>query len=181
MCSAESPRADVLTFAITSRPGEVDKVDFDHTVMPFAGRFGRRRTGTAILRDGDTIVAALAFSPDRAIEASCRIRHVGVHRDRQGAGLGVALLTHFRDWALERFAAIRVGADTPYAAVAYHRAGYAYTGERGPRGEVVFAAPPPPDAAHLTDAMAALLTRDLPEEQRRYAIERIDAAEDEFR
>ncbi len=157
-------------FAVTSHPGEPDDLDLDHETFPFAGRFGRTRTGTAVVSVGDEVVAAIAFSPDRRDDTRCRVRHWAVRRDRQGVGHGPSIADRFADWALTTgYRSVAVGAETPYAAVALDRAGYAYAGERGPQGEVVFVRPASAPSHTLADALTALLDGDLPEAQRRYA------------
>lgn len=173
-----SPEA--AEFAVVSRPGEPGDLDLDHGTFPFAGRFGRRSTGTAVLRLEGGVVAALAFSPDRRAPSVCRVRYLAVRRDRQGAGFGPALLDRFTAWALASYTRVKIGADTPQAAVAYERAGFRFTGERGPRGEVVYGYPATAGST-LTPALTALLAGELPAEQRRYALERLASAGDDDR
>ncbi|MFP4628693.1 MAG: GNAT family N-acetyltransferase [Halobacteriales archaeon] len=161
------------TFRVSSRPGEPDDLALSHERVPFAGHFGRRRTGTAVLTVDDQVVAAVAFSSDRRDAARCRVRHWAVRRDRQGEGLGPTAIDEFADWAVDgAYDAVLVNAATPHAAVALHRAGFGFTGECGPQGEVAFARPTPAGGL-LEDALEALLERPLPSSQRRYAREHL--------
>ncbi|MFW6448772.1 MAG: GNAT family N-acetyltransferase [Halobacteriota archaeon] len=168
--------AEPSAFRVSSRPGEPDALTLSHERFPFAGRFGRRRTGTALLEVADEPVAAVAFSPDRADAKRYRVRYWAVRRDRQGEGLGRTLIDAFAGWALGGPAAeVAVGAESPHAAVALDREGYGPTDERGPRGEVVFVKPAPDAGPGLETALEALLELPLTDSQRRYIRERRSA------
>lgn len=166
---------DGRSFSISSLSGESDDLELPHQQFPFAGKFGRRQTGTAILSEEGELVGAIAFSPDRTDETTCRIRYLAVRRDRQQEGIATDLVATFTDWAVDgEFERVCIAADTPYAAVAVARAGFAYTGEVAPRGEVVFCYPGDGDT-HLESALSRLLERSLPTAQERFIRARFES------
>lgn len=161
-------------FEVTSHPGETGTVDLDHASFPFAGKFGRTSTGTAVAGEADEIVAALAFSPDRTDASRCRIRYLAVRRDRQAEGLGSWLIGRFLAWVHRaEFDSVCIAVDSPFAAVAVARAGFVFTGELGPRGAVVMCDSSPASDG-LERALERLAERPLTDEQERYIRERLD-------
>ncbi len=165
---------DDFSLEISSPPGEDDVLTVSHETFPFAGKFGRRATGTAIGLRGDEIVAALSFSPDRTDETCCRIRFLAVRRDRQREGLATTLVREFTAWALsEGYETVRISIDSPFAAVAVARAGFVFTGDTAPRGEVVFRYPGNGELT-LEAALRCLLERPLSVEQEHFIRARLE-------
>lgn len=158
----------MAAFSITSRPGESDALDLDHETMPYAGKFGMESTGTAILEEGDDIVAALSFSPDRTDALCCRIRYLSVSREHQGTGLVGRLVEAFMEWALgDGYRTIKITIINPFAVVALDRLGFGYTGTVGPSGGVELRYPSE-DVESVESALATLDERSLAEEHHRY-------------
>lgn len=164
-------------FRITSRPGEADDLVLDHETMPYAGKFGRRRPGTAVLCLEGTVVAALAFSPNRRDPGRCMIRYLSVARDHQREGLAGELVASFVDWATGAgYRSARITVLNPFAVGALADAGFGYAGASGPGGGVVMAYPAGADPA-IDAALARLAEGDLDGPQRRYVQRHLDGAD----
>ncbi len=145
----------MVTFSISSLPGEVDGIELDHEALPYAGKFGRTPTGTAVLRRNGSLVSALSFSSDRTDSTCCRIRYLAVVRQMQGEGLAGTLASTFVAWALSTgYETIRITILNPYAVVALHRVGFRFTGQTGPSGGVVLEYAP-----ETTESVVAPLDR----------------------
>ena len=91
-----------------------------------------------------SVVAAVAFSPDRTDPGVLWIRYVTVRSDRQGEGLGPRLLAFVRDRAAERgYERVRIGVNNPFSYEAAYRAGFGWTGEETGLAELVCEWPAP--------------------------------------
>jgi GNAT superfamily N-acetyltransferase len=108
----------------------------------YAGKF-RVPSGKAVARDGDEIIAALSFSPDRADDSAVRIRYFAVRTDRRGEGIGSTLLEHVTDRLLDErgYATVRISVNNPYAFEAAHKAGFGWTGDTAGLAELVMERP----------------------------------------
>jgi GNAT superfamily N-acetyltransferase len=134
----------------------------------YAGKF-RVPSGKAVTRDGDEVVAALSFSPDRADDDGVRVRYFAVRSDRRGEGLGSSLLRFASDLLLDRYATVRISVNNPYAYEAAHKAGFVWTGETSGIAELVMRKPSREDAdtvGRYAEGLRRFLGRDLTEEER---------------
>ncbi|MEF8840780.1 MAG: GNAT family N-acetyltransferase [Haloarculaceae archaeon] len=124
------------------------------------GRNGTDTLGDALLDEADrerlarddgagrsldaTVLCAVAFSDDRTDPDTLWVRYVTVRTDRQGEGLGPALLAFVRDRAAERgYARVRIGVNNPFSYEAAYRAGFGWTGEETGLAELVCEWPAP--------------------------------------
>ena len=135
----------------------------------YAGKF-RVPSGKAVARDGDEIIAALSFSPDRADDSAVRIRYFAVRTDRRGEGIGSTLLEHVTDRLLDErgYATVRISVNNPYAFEAAHKAGFGWTGDTAGLAELVMERPSP-DAVDREEmyfeALRRFAGRDLTDEE----------------
>ncbi len=175
--------SSMYTFEIVSQPGTTDTIELDHRIFPFAGKFGQRQTGTAVLKEDDSVVAALSFSPDRNQPHWCRIRYLAVARDRQGEELASRLAEQFVEWcATAGFEQLLITVLNPYLVVSLARVGFGFTGENGPTGGVILAHPFSGDLL-IVEAMRSLAEHTSDERHRRYAqryVEKLDPAGDDL-
>lgn len=136
-----------MNYEVLAWPPGGPQLRLDHERFAYAGKFVMTATGKAVAREGDEIVAAVAFDADRTDESTLVLRYVTVRRDRRGEGIGPALVTAVRDRALERsFDRVRIAVNNPYAFDALHRAGFGFTGETTGIAELVCTYPSPDDA-----------------------------------
>ncbi|ADD06780.2 GNAT family acetyltransferase [Natrialba magadii ATCC 43099] len=127
-----------LTYELLGWPPGGPKLPLDHKRFSYAGKFVMTNTGKAVARDGETIVAAIAFNEDRTDEHTLWLRYVTVARDRRGEGIGPELVSLVRDHAVERgYERIRIAVNNPFAYEALYRAGFTYTGETTGIAELV--------------------------------------------
>lgn len=131
----------------------------------YAGKF-RVPSGKAVTRDTETgeKVAALSFSPDYADEDAVRVRYFAVRRNRQGEGIGSALLEHAADRLLERYDAVRVSVNNPYSYEAATKAGFGWTGDTAGLAELVMQRPC--DTRRYEEGLRRLAERDLSDGER---------------
>lgn len=130
----------------------------------YAGKF-RVPSGKVVTRDNDgETVAALSFSPDRADEEGVRVRYFAVRKERQGEGIGSALLGYAADCLLDRYETVRVSVNNPYSYEAAVKAGFGWTGDTSGLAELVMRRPAP-DTGGYADGMRLLAERDLSEEE----------------
>ncbi|OIB57001.1 GNAT family N-acetyltransferase [Natrialba sp. SSL1] len=133
-----------LTYELLGWPPDGPKLPLDHERFSYAGKFVMTNTGKAVARDGETIVAAIAFNEDRTDEHTLWLRYVTVARDRRGEGVGPELVSLVRDRAVERgYDCIRIAVNNPFAYEALYRAGFTYTGETTGIAELVLEYQPP--------------------------------------
>ncbi len=142
----------------------------DHEEFSYAGKF-RLPTKKVVARecDGD-IVAVLSYDEERGSDAA-RIRYLSVRDDRQQEGVAAELVERASDRLLDDYPAVRISVNNPYAYEAVHRAGFGYSGDTGPRDEVVMGRPS--DDPRYEEGLRKLLEADLPEEQRRYVRQKL--------
>ncbi|MEF8839395.1 MAG: GNAT family N-acetyltransferase [Haloarculaceae archaeon] len=141
-----------MEFEILGWPGEEVTLDLDHDRFAYAGKFVMSRTGKAVVRDGGTLVGALAFDADRTDESVCRLRYVTIRADRRGEGTGSELLAFVRSSVVAdgAYEAVRIAVNNPYAYDAAYRAGFGYTGEETGLAELVLAWPRPESAVNTS-------------------------------
>ncbi|MFW5929369.1 MAG: GNAT family N-acetyltransferase [Halobacteriota archaeon] len=148
------------------------RLSLSHDEFAYAGKF-RLPTSKAVARDQEgEIAAALCYDEDRCSDG-VRIRYVTVRDDLRGEGVGPELAEFAADNLLEEYPRVRVSVNNAYAYVALHRAGFGYTGERGPQDELVLQRPPP-ENDRFQEGLDALLAIEPGDEERRYIRERID-------
>ncbi|WP_049896613.1 GNAT family N-acetyltransferase [Natrialba chahannaoensis] len=127
-----------MSYELLGWPPDGPKLPLDHKRFSYAGKFVMTNTGKAVARDGETIVAAIAFNEDRTDERTLWLRYVTVAHDRRGEGIGPELVSLVRDHAAERgYERVRIAVNNPFAYEALYRAGFAYTGETTGIAELV--------------------------------------------
>ncbi|AGB36870.1 GNAT family N-acetyltransferase [Natronococcus occultus] len=131
-----------MEYELLGWPPDGPKLRLDHERFSYAGKFVMTNTGKAVARDGDDLVAAIAFNEDRTDEATLWLRYVTVAGDRRGEGIGPELVGLVRDRATERgYDRLRIAVNNPFAYEALYRAGFGYTGERTGIAELVLEYP----------------------------------------
>ena len=166
-----------MEFEVLDWPPNGSKVRLDHESFAYAGKFVMTDTGKAVAREGETVVGAASFSPDRTDGATLRIRYVTVRRDRRGEGIGPRLLAGLRVRALDRpeYTRLAIGVNNPYAFEALHRAGFGFTGETTGLAELVLAAPPDsPRESGYTAGLERFARRELTDAERSFVRDRLD-------
>ena len=104
-------------------------------------------TGKAVVRDGDSVVAAAAFNEDRTDESTLWIRYITTRTDRRGDGIGPRLADFVASAAEDAgYDRIRIAVNNPFAYRALYKAGFGYTGETTGIAEVVLERPCDRDA-----------------------------------
>lgn len=142
------------------------RLELDNS-FAYAGKF-RVPSGKVVTRDTNgEAVAALSFSPDRADDDGVRVRYFAVHEERQGEGIGSALLAHSADCLLDRYETVRVSVNNPYSYEAAYKAGFGWTGETSGLAELVMRRPSP-DTERYADGMGLLAERELSEKEAEY-------------
>ena len=174
-----SPNPDPTTmeFELRGWPGDGVSLELDYREFSYAGKFVVGDTGKAVLTEGDDILAAASFSPDRTDEATARIRYVTVRDDRQGDGLGPKLLARLRVALREQgYEQIAIAVNNPFAYQAAYRAGFAWRGDETGLSELVLFTPGDRDPASYRAGFRLYLERDTRSETER---DFIDAHMDE--
>ena len=142
-----------LEFDLLGWPPDGPKLRLDYRRFSYAGKFVMTNTGKAVARDGEEIVAAIAFNEDRTDAETLWLRYVTVDRHRRGEGIGPRLCRFARDRALERgYVRLRIAVNNPFAYEALYRAGFGYTGETTGIAELVLEHPRPADVTDDVDA-----------------------------
>ncbi|WP_246084345.1 GNAT family N-acetyltransferase [Salinadaptatus halalkaliphilus] len=141
-----------LEFELLGWPPDGPKLQLDYRRFSYAGKFVMTNTGKAVARDGDELVAAVAFNEDRTDADQLWLRYVTVDRERRGDGIGPELLRFARDRAVERgYNRLRIAVNNPFAYEALYRSGFAYTGETTGIAELVLEYPRPDDGGDGVD------------------------------
>ncbi|WP_318569313.1 GNAT family N-acetyltransferase [Salinigranum marinum] len=144
-------------------PGGGPRLRLDYRAFAYAGKFVTSSTGTAVARDDDdpwaldhdhtsgdgdvdgpsrigdpTVVAAVAFNPDRTDGDTLWLRYVTVRGDRRGEGIGPRLVAFVRERACDRgYARCRIAVNNVFSYEALSKVGFAYTGRETGLAEVV--------------------------------------------
>lgn len=164
-----------MEFELLGWPADGPTLRLDHEQFAYAGKFAMSATGKAVVRDGETTVAAVAFNADRTDERVLWLRYVTVRRDRRGEGITPALVAFVRDQACDRgYDRVRIAVNNPYAFEALYRAGFGFTGETTGIAELVLEHPRPTDAesAYRT-GLETFTGRDLTAEERSFVDARL--------
>jgi GNAT superfamily N-acetyltransferase len=150
-------------------PSDGPTLGLDHERFAYAGKFVMSDTGKAVARDGQDIVAAASFSPDRTDGAVLRIRYITVRDDHRGEGVGPSLARFVVEQATQRgYETVKIAVNNPYAYVAMHRAGFGYTGERTGLAELVLARPHEQSTAAYREGLERYAERDLDATERAF-------------
>jgi GNAT superfamily N-acetyltransferase len=130
-----------MDFVVLGWPADEPTLRLDHEQFSYAGKFVMSQTGKTVVRDDDgSILAAVAFDPDRTDPDTLRLRYVTVRADRRGEGIGPLLLRFTAERALERgYGGVCIAVNNPFAYEAAYRAGFAFTGESTGIAELVCA------------------------------------------
>lgn len=156
-------------------PSDGPTLELDWRSFAYAGKFVVSGTGKAVARDDGTVVGALAFDEDRTDPEVLVFRYVTVRDDRQGEGIGSALLAFGRERAVERgYERIRIAVNNPAAYVACYRAGFGFTGRTSGVAELVLEWPVPSAGPGFGDGLRRFVERDLDDESRRCLERRLD-------
>lgn len=148
-----------MEFALLGWPDAGPTLDLDHREFAYAGKFVMSSTGKAVARDGDAVVAAVAFSADRTDDTVAWLRYVTVRADRRGEGLGPRLLAFATAALHERHAEVRIAVNNPFAYEAASKVGFGWTGEETGLAELVMAHPS--DRGRYADGLDVYRERDL--------------------
>ena len=128
-------------------PPDGPTLDLDHREFSYAGKFVMSNTGKAVVRDGDSVVAAAAFNEDRTDGSALWIRYITIRTDRRGDGIGPRLADFVASAAEDAgYDRIRIAVNNPFAYRALYKAGFGYTGETTGIAEVVLERPCDRDA-----------------------------------
>lgn len=109
-------------------PEDSPTIILPHEEFGYAGKFRTPETGKAVAEREGSIVAAACFNEDRGSPAA-RVRYITVRRDVRGEGIGPLLADYLAERVLERYPAVRVSVNNPYAYEAMYKAGFGWTGE----------------------------------------------------
>ena len=158
-------------------PDDGITLDLDHEAFSYAGKFRMSSTGKAVARENGSVVGAVAFDPDRAREATARLRYVTVRADRRGAGIGPRLCAFVAERLDDRgFERTLIAVNNPFAYQALYRAGFAYTGERTGLAELVLERPGDRSSDRYQAGLAAFDEREgLSRDERDFLAENVNA------
>jgi len=164
-------RSAAMEFALLGWPDDGPTLRLDYREFAYAGKFVMSNTGKAVAREEGEVVAALSFNADRTDDDRGWIRYVTVRGDRRGEGVGPRLVAFATDRLHERFEAVRIAVNNPYAYEALHKAGFGWTGAETGMAELVLEHPGDPD--RYADGLARYAERDdLSAEERAFVAER---------
>ena len=156
-------------------------LELDEDEFAYAGKF-RVPSRKAVTRsdDGESIVAALSFSRDRADDEAVRVRYVTVREDRRGEGVGTSLLDFAAERLLEEHGAVRISVNNPFSYTAARKAGFGWTGEVVGLAELVMERPcsEDEDDGRHGDALRLFAERDLSEEEDEFVRRKLDEIEE---
>ncbi len=146
-------------------PEDEPTVRLDYRVFSYAGKFVMTGTGKAVICDeraeetyprdlpalpstihsdvfDRSILAAIAFSPDRRDPDTLWLRYVTVRRDRRGEGLAPKLVEYVLEGAANRdFDRASIAVNNPFAYEALYKVGFAFTGRTTGLAELVLERP----------------------------------------
>jgi GNAT superfamily N-acetyltransferase len=123
-------------------PAEGPTLRLDHREFSYAGKFVMSNTGKAVTREGDAVVAAVAFNEDRTDPDRLWLRYVTVRADRRGEGIGPELVEFVVEAAADRgYSTARIAVNNPFAYQALRKAGFGFTGETTGIAELVLERP----------------------------------------
>lgn len=175
-----------MEFAVLGWPPDGPTLSLDHERFGYAGKFVMSDTGKAVTRaPGDhgepTILAAVAFSPDRTDPDRLRLRYVTVRRDRRGEAIGSRLLRFTASRARERDYAVDIAVNNPFAFEAASRAGFRFTGEEtGIAERRMRYAPTERDPDSYQEGFASFRSQELPSEAAEFVADRLGTAPPEL-
>ena len=157
-------------------PGDDPTLDLDHERFAYAGKFVMSDTGKAVLCDGERILAAVSFSPDRTDKTVLRIRYITVADGRRGEGLGPRLAGFVSRRAFERgYERVKIAVNNPYAYQALYRAGFGFTDEETGLAELVLTRPGDRSTATYHAGLERFRERDLDSEERVFVDRHLDS------
>lgn len=149
-----------MNYELLGWPPEGPTLRLDHEQFSYAGKFVMSSTGKAVVRDGEEIVAVVAFNDDRTDQSTLWLRYVTVRSDRRGEGIGSRLAASMRAHALELdYDRVRIAVNNPFAFAALSRAGFHATGETTGLAERILEAPGTRAEENYHDGLSAYLDR----------------------
>ena len=156
-------------------PEDEPTVRLDYRVFSYAGKFVMTGTGKAVICDvraeeshptdlsalpstihsdvfDRSILAAIAFSPDRRDPDTLWLRYVTVRRDRRGEGLAPNLVEYVLERAADRnFDRASIAVNNPFAYEALYKVGFGFIGRTTGLAELVLERPIDAAASRETD------------------------------
>ncbi|MFB6133451.1 MAG: GNAT family N-acetyltransferase [Halanaeroarchaeum sp.] len=164
-----------MDFSLLGWPEDGPTLELDWRSFSYAGKFAMSGTGKAVATDDETVLGALAFSEDRTDPNRAGIRYVTVREDVRGRAIGARVTAFAVDRIRSRYAAVRIGANNPYSYEAFYKAGFGYTGERSGLAELMLEVPSERPPRRYQRGHARYLDRDLDDDLRGFAADRVDA------
>jgi len=164
-----------MEFELLGWPPDGPTLELDWRSFAYAGKFVVSGTGKAVATVDGSVVGALAFDEDRTDPDVLVFRYVTVRDDRQGDGVGSALLAFGRHRARDRgYDRVRIAVNNPAAYVACYRAGFGFTGRTSGVAELVLRWPAPVEGPGFRAGLERFTDRDLDVEDRRRLKRRLE-------
>jgi len=158
-----------MEYAVLGWPPDGPTLRLDHERFSYAGKFVMSATGKAVARDGDEVVAAIAFNEDRTDPAALWLRYVTVRDDRRGDGIGAELAAFAAGRARDRgYDRVKIAVNNPFAYQALYRAAFGYTGEQTGLAELVLERPGDRDPETYRAGLDIYRERDLSDAEEQF-------------
>jgi GNAT superfamily N-acetyltransferase len=163
-----------MGFELLGWPDDGPRLRLDHEQFAYAGKFVMTNTGKAVWRDGDAVVAAVAFNADRTDPDRLWLRYVTVRADRRGEGIGPRLVEAVVDRASDRgYGRVAIAVNNPYAYEALSRAGFGFTGRTTGLAELVLERPAPQSGDCYRPGLERFLGRELDPTQQAFVRDKL--------
>ena len=165
-----------MEYAVCGWPAEGPTLDLSHRKFAYAGKFVMSQTGKAVARDGNEIVAAVAFNADRTDSDTLWLRYITVRNDCRGEGLGARLAAFITERALAKgYDRLRIAVNNPFAYEALYKAGFGYTGRETGLAELVLERPVGRSRTAYRAGLDVYRERDLTEREEDFLESRTEA------
>ncbi len=165
-----------MEYAVCGWPSDGPTLDLDHREFAYAGKFVMSTTGKAVVRDGDEIVAAVAFNEDRTDSHTLWLRYITTRTERRGEGLGANLAVFIAERALARgYERLRIAVNNPFAYEALYKAGFGYTERETGLAELVLERPVEGSRAAYQAGLDVYRERSLTEREESFLDSKVNA------
>ncbi|MFB6142032.1 MAG: GNAT family N-acetyltransferase [Halorientalis sp.] len=162
-----------MELAVLGWPPDGPTLRLDHERFSYAGKFVMSSTGKAVAREGEDLVAAIAFNEDRTDADTLWLRYVTVRADRRGEGIAPRLARFVTARARERgYERVTIAVNNPFAYEALYRAGFGFTGEETGIAELVLAFPSDRPAEDYRAGLDRFRDRDLSDAEAAFLADR---------